>query len=48
MCELLDLTRLQTPNFRLDFSPLDLTELLGDVVMSARMLASKKHQQVLC
>ena len=46
--ELLDLTRLQTTSFQLDFAPVDMGELLGDVLMSARVLAGRKGQTVVC
>ena len=46
--ELLDLTRLQTTSFQLDFAQMDLGELLGDVVMSACILADQKHQKIVC
>lgn len=46
--ELLDLTRLQASEFKLEFDEFDLGELVGDVLMSARILAKGKNIVINC
>lgn len=45
---LLDLTRLQTMDYTFPVETVDMTELLGDVLMSARILASAHQIDVVC
>ena len=45
---LFDLTRLQTIDYEINMQEVNLCELLGDVLMSARMLAQPKKIGILC
>jgi signal transduction histidine kinase len=45
---LLDLTRLQTLNYPLASEEVDMVELLGDVLMSARAMAERRQIAVVC
>lgn len=46
--DLLELSRLQSPDYSLDLSPIHLSELLSDVAMSASALCSAKGVRFLC
>ena len=46
--DLLELSRLQSDDFALDLSPVDLSELLSDVAMSARALCTQKGLTFAC
>lgn len=46
--DLLDLTRLKTAEYQLNIQPTDCVELLGDVLMSARILANKQGISIAC
>ena len=46
--DLLELSRLQSDDFALDLAPVDLSELLSDVAMSARALCTQKGLTFAC
>lgn len=46
--DLLELSRLQSPDYSLNITPIDLTELLGDVAMSASTLCERKGIAFCC
>lgn len=48
IADLLELSRLQSPAFAIEQNELDLTELLGDVAMSAGTLCQSKGLRFLC
>lgn len=46
--DLLSLTKLQNPDFKMDMVPLNLSEVLSDVVRSMKTLAEKKNISLSC